>query len=179
MDVKDAGKTSSSTSFVGRSLTRRRFRILLVVVLVIVAVQGWSGDSVNIFFAPTSGITPPPFYEFFAAVESIGPLPVFHAVEGILLSILSIAVFALSFIWSKSRGVRIASGLGLVMILSASIGGFMFVMSGFSDGGASSQMGASFIGGFAFYFISVILLEVVRKRGTQSFAGSGLTRGMN
>ena len=78
-----------------------------------------------------------------------------HMSVGILLSALAVAVFVLSFVWSKSRGVRIASGLGLLMVISAAIGGFLFVLSGLSDGGNSAQMGGSFIGAYAFYFIAL------------------------
>jgi hypothetical protein len=142
-----------------RPKTGRRFRILLVFVLVVLTIQGWFGDTVNIFVAPSSGITPPPFSlsGFLNALESLPTpfLPLYHAFEGIFLIVLAVAVFALSFTWSKSRGVRIASGLGLVMVVSAAIGGFLFVMSGFSNGGNSAQMGGSFIGAYAFYFIAL------------------------
>jgi len=74
---------------------------------------------------------------------------------GILLSILAVVVLALSFVWSKSTGVRIASVLGLIMVISAAIGGYLFAISGFSNGGNSAQMGGSFIGAYAFYFIAL------------------------
>jgi hypothetical protein len=140
-----------------RPVTAREFRILLVLTLVILAVQGWFGDTVNIFFAPASGVTPPPYTlgGFLQGVESLGFPLIWHAFEGIALVILAALVFALSFPWSKSRGVRIASGLGLLMVVSAAIGGFTFVMSGFSNGGASAQMGGSFIGAFAFFFVAL------------------------
>ena len=142
----------STPSSAGRNLTTRSFRILLVGVLGLLTLQGWSGDTVNIFFAPSSGVTPT---GFFSAVESLGSLAVLHMSVGILLSILAVVVFALSFVWSKSTGVRIASALGLFMIISAAIGGFLFVQSGFSNGGNSAQMGGSFIGAYAFYFIAL------------------------
>ena len=148
--------TKKSTDNVKHGSTRR-FRILLVVTLVILSVQGWFGDTVNIFFAPAAGTTPPPFSfsGFVQVVESLGFPVIGHAAEGIVLLVLAVAVFALSFIWSKAKSVRIASGLGLFMVFSAALGGFLFVMSGFANGGNSAQMGGSFIGSYAFYFIAL------------------------
>ena len=65
----------------------------------------------------------------------------------------AVAVLVLSFSWSMSRGVRIWSVVGLLSMLSAALGGFLFLRSGFADGGSSAQMGGSFIGAFASYFL--------------------------
>ena len=148
---------SSSSPIAGRGFTSRKFSILLVGMLVLLTVQGWSGDTVNIFLPASAATTPLSsfFPGFFSTLESAGPLADFHMSVGILLSVLAIVVFALSFVWSKSRGVRIASGLGLLMVISAAIGGFLFVVSGLSNGGNSAQMGGSFIGAYAFYFIAL------------------------
>lgn len=149
-------ETKKSTDEVKHGSTRS-FRILLVVTLVILSIQGWFGDTVNIFFAPATGTTPPPFSfsGFVQVVESLGFPLIWHAAEGIVLLVLAVAVFALSFIWSKAKSVRIASGLGLFMVFSAALGGFLFVMAGFANGGNSAQMGGSFIGSYAFYFIAL------------------------
>jgi hypothetical protein len=135
-------------------MTSRGFRIVLVVLLAVLTLQGWTGDTVNIF-APVTSITPPGSFGLFAGLEQLGSFAVWHGAEGILLSFLSIAVFAASFLWSGSRGVRIASLLGLFFVFSAAYGGYEFVMSGLSDAGASAQMGGSFIGAYAFYFIAL------------------------
>jgi hypothetical protein len=137
--------------------TSRNFRIFLVVILVILTVQGWFGDYVNIFVAPATGTTPPQFSlgGFFGAVQSLGFGLIWHTFEGIGLIALAAIAFALSFAWSRSRSVRIASGLGLLAIVSAAVGGFLFTMSGFSYGGGSAQMGGSFIGSYAMYFIAL------------------------
>jgi heme A synthase len=148
---------NSSASQIGRTITQRKFRVLVAVTLIVLTVQGWSGGTVNIFYAPSSGVTPPPYSlaGFISEVQSIGGLLIWHAAEGIFLFFLAIAVFALSFVWSKSRAVRITSGLGLLFVLFAALGGFMFVMSGFSNGGNSAQMDGSFIGSYALYFMAL------------------------
>jgi hypothetical protein len=40
-------------------------------------------------------------------------------------------------------------------MLSAALGGYFFVMSGFSDGGNSAQMGGSYIAAYACYFLTM------------------------
>jgi len=155
-EIEKVPPPATSTKKYG-STTQRKFRIFLIFVLVILAIQGWFGDTVNIFYAPPNGTTPPPYSisGFFSAVNSLGFTLIWHTWEGILLLVLSIVLFALSFAWSKSRAVRITSGLGLISVFSAALGGFLFVMSGFSNGGNSAQMGGSFIAAFAFYFIAL------------------------
>ena len=91
----------------------------------------------------------------FQSLQKLGFGLIWHAYEGIALIGLAGAVFALSFKWSKSRGARISSGLGLIAVIPAAIGGFLFVMSGFSYSGGSAQMGGSFIGSYALFFITL------------------------
>ena len=52
--------------------TKRSLRIVFVLILVIMTIQGWFGDTVNIFVAPATGATPPPFSfgGFFQEVDS-------------------------------------------------------------------------------------------------------------
>ena len=133
-----------------------KLRILLVVILVILTAQGWFGDTTNLFVT-TNSATPIAF-SFGAIIPSIisyGPILIWHAAEGFLLLLLSLATIALSFVWAKKRSVRILSILGTVMIFSAVIGGLSFVASGFTAAGSSAQMGGSFIGAYAFYFMEL------------------------
>ena len=149
-DAKSSERTKSA-------FTSRKLRILIVLELVILSVQAWSGDAVNIFFV-TGSKTPPPFSigGFFQGVESLNaPLLVWHAAEGIALIALSIVVLALSFKWSRARSVRISCLLAFIFLLAAASGGFLFVLSGFSNGGNSAQMGGSFLAVYAFYFIAL------------------------
>jgi hypothetical protein len=134
--------------------TSRKMRIMIVVVLVILTVQGWFGDTTNIFVT-TSSITAPLFSiaGFFHTAMSQGFILAWHTTEGILLFFLSIAVLGLSFVWSKARSVRILAVLGIFAVFSAALGGYLFTLSGFSNGGNSAQMGGSFIGAYAAYFI--------------------------
>ena len=77
-----------------------------------------------------------------------------HAFIGILILAFASVVLVFS-IRAKPRSVQIPAILGLVMVVSAAIGGIFFVLSGFSIGGNSAQMGGCFIGAYAFYFIEL------------------------
>jgi len=142
---------------VRRPATMRLFRALVIVTLVLLAVQGWFGDTVNIFVTPANGTAAPPATPsgLLHAMASL-PTPLFliwHAFQGLALVLLALVVAVLSFAWSGRRGVRAWSVIGLVSVLSAALGGYLFVRSGFSDGGSSAQMGGSFIASFASYFL--------------------------
>lgn len=91
---------------------------------------------------------------FFDAVSGAGPFLVWHAVEGVLILISAIVVLAIS-LRHDLRSVKIGALIGLITVVSAALGGYLFVLSGFSDGGSSMQMGGSFIGAYAFYFITL------------------------
>ena len=79
-----------------------RLRLLIVATLILLTVQGWFGDTVNIFFIPTA----PPTVEQSAtgvlqAVEGIGPTLVIHSFVG--LAILGLAVIVLAFSIKSNR----------------------------------------------------------------------------
>jgi len=137
----------------------RAFRGLLVTILVILGVQGWFGDFVTIFVAPASGIQPPALTPGSLLHElQLLPtpfFPVWHAFEGLALVVLAVATAILAFSWSRSRGARAWSVVGLIAVLSAALGGLLFVESGFAAGGSSMQMGGSFIWAFASYFLAL------------------------
>ena len=137
----------------------RALRGLLVATLVILAVQGWFGDFVTVFVAPASGMTPPSVTPSGLIHElQLLPTPFFplwHAFEGMALVVLAITIAVLAFAWSRSRGVRAWAVVGLAAVISAALGGFLFLKSGYADGGSSMQMGGSFIGAFASYFLTL------------------------
>jgi hypothetical protein len=104
-------------------------------------------------------VTPPArsLSGFLGAVGSLHPpfILLWHTYEGIVLVALAGMVVALTLIWKSSRGVRIWSTLGLLSMLSAALGGYLFVMSGFTDGGNSAQMGGSYILTYACFFLTL------------------------
>ena len=144
---------------VERPARLRALRALLAVTLVVLTAQGWFGDTVNIFIAPPNGTARPPatLAGFVHAVGSLQP-PVFlvwHTVEGLGLVALAAAVLILSLVSRVSWAARIFALLGLFFMVVAALGGYLFVMSGFSDGPSSAQMGGGFIGAYATEFLTL------------------------
>jgi hypothetical protein len=142
----------------GKSIDRanwRRLRIIIVATLVALTIQGWFGDTVNLFYIPTSPVTVETSASgLLTTVVNVGPTLIIHSFLGILILALSVTVLAF-FLKSKPRNVQVPSILGLAMVASAIIGGTLFVLSGFTNNGVSAQMGGSFIGAYAFYFIEL------------------------
>jgi len=141
----------------GASETRswRPLRLSAVVTLILMSLQAWTGDFVNVFLTSTFGTTVGQSVGgFFQAVLSGGPFLLWHEMEGFLVLLSAIGVLVVSLRYQR-RSVKIASGLGLFFIVVAGLGGYFFVLSGFSAGGSSMQMGGSFLGAYAMYFIAL------------------------
>src|SRR2546428_2412675 len=132
----------------------RNLRIIIVATLIALTVQGWTGDATNLFsMFPTGGVEQS-LNGIFNGVVTTGFLLVWHAFEGIAIFALSFIVLAFS-IKAKPKSIRICAILGLVYVVVAGGGGLLFVLSGFTNNGNSAQMGGSFIGAYAFYFMEL------------------------
>ena len=123
--------------------------------------QGWTGDFVNLFasFSVPAGPVSFSMGWLFQALSDSGIITVYHAFEGALLVALSIIILVLSFRYSGARSVRFASVMAMTAIVSAALGGLLFVFSGYTDNANSAQMGGSFIGAYAFYFLELYFLK--------------------
>jgi hypothetical protein len=132
----------------------QRLRLLLIVTLVVLTVQGWTGDYVNLFAAVPSGGVSHSFGGILSALSDSGDITVYHAFEGALLVVLSLVVVGLSF-KSKTRSLLILSIVAAAAVISAAVGGLLFVLSAFQNNANSAQMAGSFIGAYAFYFIEL------------------------
>lgn len=132
----------------------RPLRRSIVATLVLLSIQGWTGDFVNVFVTTGHASVERSIQGFFSAVTSSGPFVLWHAAEGFLVLLSAVGVLAVSLGYER-RSVKVSALLGLVSVLLAGLGGFLFVLSGFADGGNSMQMGGSFIGAYAFYFITL------------------------
>jgi len=133
----------------------RPLRLSAVATLVLMSIQGWTGDFVNVFITstlPTS--VDQSFGGFFQAVVGDNVLLLWHGMQGFLVLLSAIGVLVVSLRYQR-RSVKIASGLGLLFIVVAGLGGYLFVLSGFSAGGNSMQMGGAFLGAYAMYFLAL------------------------
>ena len=132
----------------------RPLKVMTVLDIVLLSVQAWSGDVVNLFASfpkgDVSGLG-----DAVQGLESAGPGPlaIYHGIEGVVIVLLAIGISVLAFRRTRSRGVRIASLLGLFFVVAAAAGGYYFVFSGFLNDGNSAQMGGSFIGAYAMNFL--------------------------
>jgi hypothetical protein len=91
---------------------------------------------------------------FFQAVLNGGLFLIWHGMEGFLILLSAIGVLVVSLRYRR-RSVKVGAALGLITVVVAGLGGYLFVLSGFSAGGNSMQMGGGFIGAYAFYFITL------------------------
>lgn len=134
-----------------------RLRVSLAAILVVLTVQGWTGDFVNLF-APFSTPGGSVGYSLNWLVQTLfdsGGITTYHAFEGALLVVLSVAVLVLSFRSSGAKSIRACAVLATAAVVSAALGGTLFVLSGFLNSANSAQMGGSFIGAYAFYFLEL------------------------
>jgi len=133
----------------------RALKIMTVINLVLLSVQGWTGDTVNLFASFPQGAV----NGIGGALQSLGstggisPITLFHAMEGVAILLISIGIAVAAFRRSRLRSVRVTSLLGLLFVISAVVGGYLFVFSGFLNNANSAQMGGSFIGTYAMNFL--------------------------
>lgn len=130
-----------------------KLRIIIVVLLAFMTFQGWLGDTINLFAVFPTVTVNYSLTGFIEAVSAVGPLLIIHILNACLLLILGIVVVIMTFKRTESKGARISSILGVWFIISAIIGGILFVLSGFANNAYSAQMGGSFIAAYAAYFV--------------------------
>jgi hypothetical protein len=92
----------------------RNLRISLVVTLVALTAQGWSGDSVNLFSQFPNSTVQHSFTGLWSALSTGGLIATYHGIEGLALVALSFLTLLLSFKSSKSKSVRITSVLATI-----------------------------------------------------------------
>jgi len=124
-----------------------------IATLVLLTGQGWTGDFVNLFAVFPSGPVSRTLGGFADALINAGRMEVTHAILGVSLAALAITTLIIAFRTSGSRGVKVWAIIGLLGVFSAAYGGISFVASGFQNNGSSAQMGGSFIGAYASYFL--------------------------
>ncbi len=133
----------------------RPLRLSIVATLLLLAVQGWTGDFVNVFVTTTPATNVNESVGgFFQAVLNGGLLLVWHGMEGFLILLSAVGALVVSLRYQR-RSVKIGAALGLITVIIAGLGGYLFVLSGFTSGGNSMQMGGTFEAAFAFYFITL------------------------
>jgi hypothetical protein len=132
--------------------TRRPFRILLVLALVLTTIQGVIGG-------PLAGgagggwltASSTSFGAVLSAILGSSGLLIFHAFEGFMIFLLAIGVAALSF-RHGTRNIRVFAVLSLIAVLVALIGGYLHI--GGSPAGIP-MMSEGYIATYAFLFMTL------------------------
>jgi hypothetical protein len=144
----------SGGSMENQSDLLRPLKLMAVLNLILLSVQAWTGDAVNLFATLPSGAVNG-LAGLLPALASAGPGPLalWHGIEGLLVTLLSIGISVSAFRRTQLRSVRIVSLLGLISVIVAALGGYLFVTSGFLNNGNSAQMGGAFLGAYAMNFL--------------------------
>jgi hypothetical protein len=133
----------------------RPLRLSIAATLILLTLQGWTGDFVNVFVTTSPANTSSQgLGGFFSAVMDGGLLLIWHGMEGFLILFSAIGVLVVSLRYRR-RSVKVGALLGLVAVVVAGLGGYLFVLSGFSAGSSTMQMGGASIGAYALYFITL------------------------
>jgi hypothetical protein len=127
--------------------------ISTILVLVICALQGWSGGW-STFYLVWPGSEVSTSFQFFTA-----KLAMYHMKMGYAIGIISVLIVIFAFLSKSNLYIRIFSILGLVVTAVAALGGYLFVTTYFADRLALGQMADASIGAFALYFILLFLLN--------------------
>ena len=124
-------------------------------ILVLLSVQAFSGNWTT-YFLILPGAPANLTQSFIGALVK---LAIYHKITGFVIGGISILILIFAFIRRSSIYVRIFAVLGFIITVSAGIGGFLFVKSGFQDRWALGQMTDSFVGAYAAYFLQLFFMN--------------------
>lgn len=136
-------------------LSSRILWICTVAILATMTVQGFSGNWITIFLVLPGG--PANLGNQF--IQAMAGLAAYHSGMGFAVGALSVLILVLAFLSRSSIYVRILAVLGLAITVSAAIGGYLFVQSGFADRWPLGQMMDSFVGAYAAYFLQFFFMN--------------------
>jgi hypothetical protein len=106
----------------------RSLRVSIIAMIVLLTAQGWTGDFSNLFASFSEGLTSPSMTGLLRAIENSGILVLYHALEAVVLLMISIVVVALCFRSAAPKWAKAFAILGLAATVSASLGGVLFVL---------------------------------------------------
>jgi hypothetical protein len=129
--------------------------ISTLAILVVMSIQALSGNWIT-YFLILPGAPANLSQSFIGALVT---LAIYHKLMGFVIGGISILVLIFAFIRRSSIYVRIFAALGFIITVSAGIGGFLFVKSGFQDRFALGQMADSFVGAYAAYFLQLFFMN--------------------
>jgi hypothetical protein len=124
-----------------------------IVILLLVAVQGWSGGwSAFYLIWPGSNVGA-------TFLHIVAWLAAYHRKLGFAIGGISILIIIFAFLSKTNIYVRILTILGLAVTVSAALGGYLYVHSSLQDRLSLGQMADSFIAVFAVYFLQLFFMN--------------------
>lgn len=137
-------------------IPRKGLWISTIAILVIMSVQGLSGNWITFFFVwpggPGSQVGP-------AFLRAMAGLAQYHSIMGFVLGGTSVLILVLAFINRATVYVRIFAVLGFLITASAAMGGVLYVNSAFQDRWRLGQMADSFVGAYAAYLLQLCFMN--------------------
>lgn len=137
----------------------RWLRWTIVAEILLLAIQYEIGTSLSIAGVfPAVPASAPSFGVFGSYVGTAGGSLAVHAVLGVLI----LADAVVTLVLARATHVpwlRITAAVEFVFVLSAGLGGFFFVLSGFADDSSSYQMSTGFLLAFVFTFLFLYVLR--------------------
>lgn len=124
-----------------------------IVVLLITALQILSGNWIAFFLLWPGG---PHFGQAF--VHILTGLPGYHIKAGFAVGAFSVLILFFAFLSKSNIFTRIFAVVGLIIVVLAVSGGFLFVTSSFQDRLSLGQMADASVGVFAAYFLQLIFM---------------------
>jgi predicted MFS family arabinose efflux permease len=126
-----------------------------IVILVLVNLQGFSGNWVTFFLILPGGTSA--FGTGFIPV--LVKLGYYHRYTGFAITLISILVLILAFLKKSTVYVRVFAVLGFVLTVVAAYGGYLFFTSRYEDRLALGQMADAFVGVDAAYFLQLFFMN--------------------
>jgi hypothetical protein len=137
--------------------TRVALWISAILILLLIAAQGWSGQWV-VFYVLWPGAK---IGNTLATVA--GHFSGYHVKMGFAIGAVSLLILILAFFSRSSLYARILAIVAFALVVLAAAGGVQFVRSGFQDRVSLGQMADSFLGAFAANFLLLFFLNKTPK----------------
>jgi hypothetical protein len=136
-----------------QKVSRLGLWVSIIVILLLVAVQGWSGGWCAFYLiwpGSNAGAT---------FLHIVAWLTAYHRKLGFAIGGISVLIIVFAFLSKASIYVRVLAVLGLAVTVSAALGGYLYVHSSLQDRLSLGQMADSFIGVFAAYFLQLFFMN--------------------
>jgi len=134
----------------------RPLRVMLVVTLLLITLQIALGEIVGaVATYPSTAVPITSLGGLISALlTAAGPIVLVHVANALLILVAGIGSFALALRYHK-RSVTISAVLSLVSIVVAVLGGYIFAVSDFANGGGILLMVNGALAAYALLFITL------------------------